>query len=46
MKDQVKEAHATMEKSLKEHKRRTEEVENEYATKERNLHSSLRKKMD
>jgi len=37
MKDRVKQAHEKMEQSLKEHKERTRQVEQEFAIKEQKL---------
>ena len=46
MKDQVKQAHETMEQCIKEHQEKTMAIEQDYREKERQLHSTLRKKMD
>ena len=42
MKDKVTEAHATMERSLREHEERTREIEAEYDQKETDLRDRLR----
>lgn len=46
MKDKVAEAHATMERSLKEHQERTKQIEEEFNNKEVELRNSLRQQMD
>ena len=46
MKDKVAEAHATMERSLKEHQERTKQIEEEFNNKERDLRDRLRQQMD
>ena len=46
MKDKVAEAHATMERSLKEHQERTKQIEEEFNNKERDLRERLRQQMD
>ena len=42
MKDKVTEAHATMERSLKEHQERTRQIEEEFVQKESDLRNNLR----
>ena len=46
MKDKVAEAHAQMEKAVREHKELNERLEREYDEKDRRLKDSLRKQMD
>ena len=46
MKDRVAEAHATMERSLREHEARTKQIEEEFINKETDLRNHLRQQMD
>ncbi len=46
MQDRVQEAHATMDKVVREHKELNERLEREYGDKDRRLRDSLRLQMD